>query len=217
MMKSLGFLAVLSALAATGYSITCKSCWQFATACTSPTVSCPAGNVCVSSYSVVQTVTSSTPQIQYSISCGLRDHCNITGSMTFIYGTVRTGTSCCDTDDCTPPTPILPALSSQKNGLTCRTCYSDKSDYCYNGDTLQCNGEETKCGLMSRKLTGTINLNEAIRGCSTKSFCDVLGPQSASISGLNVDAKMYCSDGAVGLNSGILYSIFATLLAKLLL
>ncbi|XP_075046197.1 phospholipase A2 inhibitor NAI-like [Mixophyes fleayi] len=214
-MKTLGFLAVLTALTSTGYSITCKSCWHFSDKpCTQPAVSCPSDNVCVAAYSVVTVVGTDTPQ--YSISCGTRDQCNVNGSLTFIYGKVKTGTSCCDTDDCTPPTPQLPADSSEKNGLICPTCSSDKSDFCYTGDTLPCTGDEVKCGRMARKLTGTITLKDTICGCATKSFCDILGNQVASISGLNIDSKMFCSHGEVGQYAESFYSAFAALLAKLL-
>nr|DBA15791.1 TPA: hypothetical protein GDO54_003255 [Pyxicephalus adspersus] len=214
-MKLLGILLVVSALTSKGYSIICKSCWLFGSQpCTEPTVSCPDGNVCVAAYTEVTVGGAMTPQ--YSISCGTWSDCNVTGSLTFLYGKIHTGTSCCSTDDCIPPKPALPEESTRKNGLTCRTCSSDQSDYCYTGDKIECNGEETKCGRMARKLSGTINLKDSIRGCSTPSFCGILGNQQASVSGLNVDMKMFCSDGATDLYNGLFCSLIVALLTKLM-
>ncbi|KAM5132208.1 phospholipase A2 inhibitor gamma subunit B-like [Mantella aurantiaca] len=153
---------------------------------------------------------------EFSVSCGTQSQCNLTGSVSFIYGTIRTGTSCCSTDNCTVPIPQLPPVIQNKNGLKCRTCSSDKSDYCYTDDKMDCTGNETKCGRMARTLSGTINLKDSVRGCATRSFCEVMGNQKTSIMGLNVDMKMYCSDGAVGLYNGVVYAISVALLTKLL-
>ncbi|XP_073457298.1 phospholipase A2 inhibitor NAI-like [Aquarana catesbeiana] len=215
-MKLLGILLVLSAFTSKGYSISCKNCWHFSTVpCKEPTVSCPNDQICVASLTEVIVGTTNTPQ--YSLSCGTQSECNVTGSLNFIYGKILTGTSCCSTDNCDPPTPQLPVDSSIKNGLTCRTCYSDSSDYCYTGDKIECTGDQTKCGRMARTLTGTINMKEAIRGCTTGSFCDILGNQKDSLSGLNVDMAMYCSNGAAGLYNGLIYFVTVALLTTLLL
>ncbi|XP_040183162.1 phospholipase A2 inhibitor and Ly6/PLAUR domain-containing protein-like [Rana temporaria] len=214
-MKLLGILLVLSAFTSKGYSIVCKNCWHFATTpCTEPTVSCPNDQICVAALTMVIEGTKITPQ--YSVSCGTQSECNVTGSLNFIYGRILTGTSCCSTDNCDPPTPQLPVESSVKNGLTCRTCYSGTSDYCYTGDKIECTGDQNKCGRMARTLTGTFNTKDATRGCTTESFCGILGNKKDSINGLNVDMAMYCSDGATGLYSGLIYFVIVALLTTLL-
>ncbi|XP_056399859.1 phospholipase A2 inhibitor and Ly6/PLAUR domain-containing protein-like [Hyla sarda] len=199
-----------------GYSLVCRSCWHLSGAeCNGPNVTCPENGVCVAALSSVSVGASVTPQ--YSLSCGTQNECDRSSSLTFNYGTVRTATSCCSTDSCVPTLPTLPSPSSEKNGLTCRTCSSDSSDYCYTSETLQCTGKETKCGRMARTLSGTINLKDAIRGCATSSFCDILGTQNTVIDGLYVDMKTYCSDGAAGLTAGYFISIFTALVTKLLI
>ncbi|KAM3922126.1 phospholipase A2 inhibitor and Ly6/PLAUR domain-containing protein-like [Leptodactylus fuscus] len=197
-MELLGILLLLSALTTTGYSLICKTCWHLSSLpCNGSYVSCPTGQVCVAAFTSVNIGGAITPQ--YSITCGKPNDCNVTGSMTMNIGKILTGTSCCNTDNCTPPFPALPSVSLQKNGLTCRTCASDQSDYCYTSDKLQCTGQETKCARMARTLSGTINLKDALRGCATKSYCDILGSQNAFVDGLYVDMKTYCSDGAADL------------------
>lgn len=212
-MKLLETLLLLSALSTAGHSLVCRSCWNLSgEPCTGPTLTCPSDNVCVAALSAVRIGNVVTPQ--YSITCGTRDQCDVTGSLTFNSGTVRVGTSCCSTDNCTPAYPALPSESSEKNGLTCKTCSYDKSDYCLTSETLQCTGEETKCGRTGRILSGTINLKDTIRGCATKSFCDILGTQKGIIDGLNVDMKTYCSDEAADRYIEYFISIFTDLLTK---
>ncbi|XP_040183163.1 phospholipase A2 inhibitor 25 kDa subunit-like [Rana temporaria] len=214
-MKPLGLLLVICCLASTGFCISCKSCWHMlGSQCNGSSVPCSSDQVCVASYTLISTVTSETPQ--YTLSCGSRSQCNANGSLTFNYGKLRTRTSCCDTNDCIPPFPTLPPVSSQKNKLTCRACFSDTSDYCYTGDTIECTGDEMKCGRMARRLSGTVTKNDALRGCATKSYCEIFGSQTSTIQGLNVDSKMFCSDGAPALHVGLLGSIVAILLTKLL-
>lgn len=214
-MKLLETLLLLSALSIAGHSLVCKSCWNIiGVPCNVPTVTCPSNNVCVASLSAVRVGNKVTPQ--YSITCGTRDQCNVTGSLSFTYGNVRVGTSCCSSDYCTPTYPTVPSESSQRNGLTCRTCSSDSSDYCHTSETLQCTGEERKCGRMARTLSGTIKLKDTMRGCATKTFCDILGTQKTNIDGLKVDMKTYCSDGAADLRVGYVVAIFTALLTKLM-
>ncbi|XP_063800041.1 phospholipase A2 inhibitor NAI-like [Pseudophryne corroboree] len=215
MTSLLGSLLVFSALTATGFSLTCYNCINVTgTTCNQPTVTCPAGDVCIASYSLV-TVTGSAPTTQYSITCGSTAQCNVTGSWTVNFGTVRTGVTCCSTDNCTPTLPTLPTQGSQPNNVTCRTC-SSYTDYCYTGDTIGCTGSETKCGILSKVLTGTISQATTIRGCTTPSFCDTLGTGVYYYSGLNIAMTTYCSNGAVGLYAGFFGSAFTFLLTILL-
>ncbi|PIO15020.1 hypothetical protein AB205_0022530, partial [Aquarana catesbeiana] len=90
------------------------------------------------------------------------------------------------------------------------------SDYCYTSDKVECTGDEMKCGLMARRLSGTVTKNDSLRGCATRSYCEIFGNQMTTIQELNVDSKMFCSDGAADLHVGLLGSAVAILLTKLL-
>uniref|UniRef100_A0A8C5QVD3 UPAR/Ly6 domain-containing protein n=1 Tax=Leptobrachium leishanense TaxID=445787 RepID=A0A8C5QVD3_9ANUR len=95
-------------------------------------------------------------------SCLLENMCSLKGSITYTGGTIRIGSSCCNTDNCTPSQPTLPAVSSQSNNLTCRTCISASSASCYTSDTIQCTGNENMCLLESSVIT-TGTLRKVIR------------------------------------------------------
>ncbi|XP_040183164.1 phospholipase A2 inhibitor 25 kDa subunit-like [Rana temporaria] len=214
-MKPLGLLLVICCLTSTGFCISCKSCWHMLDSqCDGSSVPCSSDQVCVASYTLISTVTSETPL--YTLSCGSHSQCHFSGSMSTNHGTVRTRNSCCDTDDCIPPFPTLQPVCPMKNKLTCRACFSDTSDYCYTSDTIECTGNERKCGRMARRLSGAVTKNDALRGCATRSYCEKVGNQMSTIQGLNIDSKMFCSDGAPALHVGLLGSIVAILLTKLL-
>ncbi|XP_068097503.1 phospholipase A2 inhibitor gamma subunit B-like isoform X2 [Hyperolius riggenbachi] len=215
-MQPLGLLFLLCSLIATGYCISCKSCWHLqGTPCSGSSVDCATGEVCVAAVTNTLLITGPLTE-QYTLSCGNPSQCDVNGSLTFYYGSIRTATSCCSANNCVPPTPTVPTKSTVKNGLTCRTCSSDDSSYCYTGETMECTGNEFKCGRMARSLSGSVTKKDAIRGCATKSYCEIIGNQVTSIQGLNVDMKMYCSDGATALHAAFFLSAAVLLLTKLL-
>ncbi|XP_053308584.1 phospholipase A2 inhibitor NAI-like [Spea bombifrons] len=215
-MNALVSLCMLAALAATGECLSCTKCMSVSgPSCTGAGVTCPSDNVCVTAYSVTNVAGALTPV--FTKDCAPRNQCNITGSITFLYGTVKIATACCETDNCNSPVPALPSNNPQPNGVTCRTCASSNSLYCYTADTMQCQGNETKCLLLEKQLTGAASVKEAIRGCSTESVCSVLGNQQSSFGDLNIDMKVFCSNGNLGLNSGFYFSsIMSLLLMKFL-
>nr|DBA15790.1 TPA: hypothetical protein GDO54_003254 [Pyxicephalus adspersus] len=217
-MKPLGLLVVLCSLASKGFCISCINCWHMqGMPCNGLSQPCSDDQLCVASFTITTIDPGTTRIFQYSLSCGSRSECNMNGSLTYNRGKLRTGTSCCDTDNCIPPFPILPNESSQKNGLICTTCASETSSYCITREKIECTGEEIKCGRMARNVKGTISKNDALRGCTTKSYCGLLGNQMYTIQEVNVIMKMYCTDGAVALQVGLFRPAFAVLLTMLLL
>ncbi|KAG8541818.1 hypothetical protein GDO81_028196, partial [Engystomops pustulosus] len=194
-----------------GFSLTCIKCINFDGAqCTGSNETCSSGSSCATALSV--TTVGSTNQSTLTRGCVPTNQCNITGSLTFQGGYVRISTSCCDSDVCNATSPTLPARSTQGNGLTCRTCSTETSDYCYTGDTLQCNGNETMCGRLSTILSGDVSMTNAIRGCTTPSVCNFLGTQQTSYGNLKVVVQTYCSSGSVGLQGVFYLSTFMVLL-----
>ncbi|XP_071969202.1 phospholipase A2 inhibitor and Ly6/PLAUR domain-containing protein-like [Engystomops pustulosus] len=214
----LGYLLIISALTVTGLSLSCTKCIDFNGAqCTGSSETCSSGSSCATALSVT-TVGSSNQSLTLSRGCAPVNQCNITGSLTFQGGYVRISTTCCNSDSCSSTSPTLPATSSQGNGLTCRTCSTDTTDYCYTGDTLQCHGDETMCGRLSTSLTGSATVTNAIRGCATPSVCNILGTQQSTYGSLNVVVKTYCSSGCIGLQESFYLSTLMMLfLIKVLL
>ncbi|KAM3921429.1 uncharacterized protein RB166_010801 [Leptodactylus fuscus] len=216
-MKLLGILLLLSALAATGYSLTCKTCALSTndTKCDGPTMTCQSDDSCVFAYTKVTIGDKVTNQ--YTATCGKKKHCNIKGSLTFDTGSVLMATSCCDKDNCTTSFPAFPTLSTKVNNRTCDTCETDKFEECFSLKKQTCTGEETECGHTKIKLSGKQTLKDYMRGCATKSFCDVLGNQYNDIDGLKMDLKTFCRDGAADLRVGYLVVVVAAVLTKFMI
>ncbi|XP_041425673.1 phospholipase A2 inhibitor and Ly6/PLAUR domain-containing protein-like isoform X2 [Xenopus laevis] len=201
MRLSLGILSVLSALAATGHSLSCQNCTSASsTSCLGPSVTCAPDNVCAASY-ILTTADGGPASKIYTLSCAPQSKCDKQGSISIPQAKIKQGISCCFTDNCTPTTPTLPVDSSQQNGLVCRSCISADSTWCYTSDTMQCTGEEKMCILQSTKITGSQSLSTAVRGCATKSICDI-GSNSISTPQLSMDVKISCTSGSSGVHQG---------------
>ncbi|XP_056399858.1 phospholipase A2 inhibitor and Ly6/PLAUR domain-containing protein-like [Hyla sarda] len=213
----LRYLLIVSALTTPGLSLSCFTCLDLTGAyCTGSPVTCSAGYSCVTSLSVT-TVGSTNQSLSLSRGCAAANQCNITGSLTFQYGKVKIVTSCCDTDSCNATIATLPADNATVNGLTCRTCASDTTDYCYTDATLQCNGAETLCGRMATYLSGTASVTNTIRGCATPSVCNILGNVNGAFGSLNTVVKTFCSSGCVGLQGTFyLSSLMMLILMKII-
>ncbi|KAG8433725.1 hypothetical protein GDO86_012180 [Hymenochirus boettgeri] len=151
----------------------------------------------------------------YITSCAPRSQCSGSGSVGIPNGRIKRGVSCCYTDNCTPPRPTLPGDSSQLNGIVCRTCTSADSLWCYTSDTIQCTGNEDKCLLQTTQISGTLNSKVAIRGCATKSICD-LGSSSVDVPNLKMDLTFKCTSGGFGVHQGLFMVVSITLTTLLL-
>ncbi|XP_077312661.1 phospholipase A2 inhibitor gamma subunit B-like [Lithobates pipiens] len=211
----LHILCVFLALVASGYSLSCTECLSSSDSCTGPSVTCPSGSACGAQYRETwfKGVLASK---QYMMLCVPQNSCNVIGSFSQPnYVKVKMGTSCCTSNQCTPSLPSLPRDSSGSNGLTCRSCVSLDSAWCYTPDTMQCTGEENMCLLQTRKGSVKPMESKAIRGCATKSICD-FGSLSSSSKG--VKTENICTSGSSGLQSGFyLPAVICILFFKLLI
>ncbi|XP_077312657.1 phospholipase A2 inhibitor and Ly6/PLAUR domain-containing protein-like [Lithobates pipiens] len=184
-------LGVLLSLAASGYTLSCTHCSSSSDSCTGPNVTCPYGFVCGAIY-IEGRVTGTIIFQSYQMACMTQDKCDITGSGTIPQNAkIKMGTSCCATDGCTPPPPSMPQDSSVSNGVACTSCISMDSAYCYSSDKIQCTGDEDRCFLQATKASGQTPKYTAVRGCATKSVCD-LGSRSFSSEGVKPDNYVIC-------------------------
>ncbi|XP_075046993.1 phospholipase A2 inhibitor and Ly6/PLAUR domain-containing protein-like [Mixophyes fleayi] len=192
-----------------GYSLKCISCQSYSsTSCTgTTTVECPAGNACGYVYAEASEGGLKTRVLIRS--CIIENQCNTSGSITYYSGKSKTATSCCSTDNCAPLPLKIPADSTEKNKLVCRSCLKANANWCYTSDTMECTGDETKCILQTSKTSaGSV----ALRGCATKSICDQ-GSQSTAAG----EVKVWCTDGSSNLqHTSYISGLFALLLIKLL-
>ncbi|XP_075697018.1 phospholipase A2 inhibitor and Ly6/PLAUR domain-containing protein-like [Rhinoderma darwinii] len=210
MASLIAILSLLSALLAPSYALTCTVCSStLASTCSGSSNTCPSGSVCGSSYSEARAGGVTTQALVRE--CTPTSQCNFIGSIGIPQGQTRMVTACCNTDNCTPTIPTLPSPSSVPNGQVCRSCISLDSNWCYTSDTLQCTGNENMCLLQTTKVTGSVSLSTAIRGCATKSVCDI-GSQSQSASGISSEVKFICTSAGMSLHKVVLTPAIACLL-----
>ncbi|KAM3923136.1 phospholipase A2 inhibitor and Ly6/PLAUR domain-containing protein-like [Leptodactylus fuscus] len=202
-------LSLLSALTATSSALSCTEC-RSTTTCSGYDVTCPPGSFCGSSYS--ETTAVDGTRIQNLVrTCLPSNSCDYKGSISIKQLQVRTVTSCCSTNYCTPSLPPLPKQNSKPNGVTCPSCLATNATWCDTSDTIQCTGDENICSLQTTNITGSFSLSTAIRGCATKSICD-LGGLSEKIDGLSVDIKFTCTSGGLSAHKVVLTPAMVCLL-----
>ncbi|KAM4651146.1 phospholipase A2 inhibitor NAI-like [Discoglossus pictus] len=153
MRSLLGFLLAFSVLAQTGNSLSCKNCFTFsALSCEGSRLNCNSGEVCTTTYMETSIGESMSPWLTRS--CSAQSKCNTTSTYSTPTMKKKTSTTCCNTNDCTPPYPQLPSDSSQLNGVTCPTCMDIFSNWCYTGETMQCAGDENMCFYKTQTISG---------------------------------------------------------------
>ncbi|XP_077116221.1 phospholipase A2 inhibitor and Ly6/PLAUR domain-containing protein-like isoform X2 [Ranitomeya variabilis] len=206
MSSLIGILILLSALAATSDALSCTHCMSDTTSCTGSSVSCSSGQLCGTVYS--DSRAGSLSSTSFIRSCTPSSQCNFTGSMTIQNGYMRMAISCCNTDNCNSNVPSLPKMNMTKNGLVCRSCISGDSDWCYTSETMQCTGVEHMC-LLQRTKAGSIKT--AIRGCATKSICD-LGKWTEYIGSTAAEVKFTCTSGGISVHKVLLTPAIVCLL-----
>ncbi|XP_069599183.1 urokinase plasminogen activator surface receptor-like [Ranitomeya imitator] len=192
MISLIGILGLFLTLSTTSDALSCTQCMSASSTCSGSSMTCPSGHVCASQYSE-STVGGLRTQTLLRL-CSPPSQCSINGSISTSQLQLRMAASCCDTDNCTPDLPELPTKSTNSNGLVCRSCISADSTWCYTPDTIQCTGDENMCLLQSTKISGSPSTSTAIRGCATKSICD-LGSKTETFGGLTVDVKTHCTSG----------------------
>ncbi|XP_040277131.1 phospholipase A2 inhibitor 25 kDa subunit-like isoform X4 [Bufo bufo] len=208
-----GILCLLSALAATSYALSCTHCNSEEATCSGPSMICPADNQCGTAYT--ETSAGGMKSITLVRSCTPSSQCGYKGTVSIEGAQIRMGTSCCRTDNCTPNLPSLPTISSNPNGLVCRTCASADSTWCYTSDTIQCTGDQNMCLLQTTHVSGLVSLSTAIRGCATKSICDLVS-HSTSEGGVTSEVKFICTSGGLSVHTIVLTpAIVCLLLLKL--
>ncbi|XP_066462631.1 phospholipase A2 inhibitor 25 kDa subunit-like isoform X2 [Eleutherodactylus coqui] len=132
------------------------------------------------------------------------------GSVRFDKGILKTNATCCNTDKCTPPEPIIPTIKPvskdekvKHSGRRCNSCYSQTYKACDCNVMVNCTIGETKC--ISRQLyakKGDFGRIFAIRGCTTEEMCENL--KDKSINHLNVRYSSSCSDDSDSVHRSLL-------------
>eukprot|EP00079_Xenopus_tropicalis_P037507 XP_017951278.1 PREDICTED: uncharacterized protein LOC101731055 [Xenopus tropicalis] len=159
-----GFLTgacVMSAVIATVYSLYCLRCFESKKRCLTY-MECKEGEVCLTSYENTLYYLGETLHTPIWSGCWQSEDCNVNISFSTPLIKVRYATSCCNTDNCTAPTPTLMPLNAEKNGHTCPACHGEN---CIPQYSMACTGEEKTC-IHFNSFSGYS------RGCATTDNCN---------------------------------------------
>ncbi|XP_063292127.1 phospholipase A2 inhibitor and Ly6/PLAUR domain-containing protein-like [Pelobates fuscus] len=195
MVYILTVICILSSVTASGFCLSCTQCVNLnGTQCSGKAVSCPSDEyTCLSAYGVTFMGNKEVAHVFLRL-CENRSLCNQFGSIGFSSGRIKSRTTCCFSDNCTPPMPTFPVEVTRKNGLTCQTCISMATNSCIPTTTMACSGDETRCITQAiTSMSGTISSTMALRGCSTKEICE--GIQEVDVENFKYSAQVTCSDG----------------------
>ncbi|XP_073457840.1 phospholipase A2 inhibitor NAI-like [Aquarana catesbeiana] len=201
----LAVVCLISGLVTQGYAISCTQCSSKSSpVCSGYSATCASKLVCISIYQV--TSLGGQQSINFVRGCGEKSNCRQSGVFAAPSGKYRFSSTCCESNSCTPSTPVLPPLNFTSNGQSCPFCVSTTSKDCKSDQMMSCMGDEDTCALENTEETvGSSTYKSSMRGCATKGFCN-LGTQKSESAGYK--SKMVVTCGA----STALYSTLTLLI-----
>ncbi|XP_075695168.1 uncharacterized protein LOC142661632 [Rhinoderma darwinii] len=194
---------ILSTLVTTSFSLSCLECFGVGgKPCQGSIVTCPPDfNVCVAT---LENDTKDGKEILLSRQyCGKNDMCTYSGSLTTDFGGRIISTTCCHTSNCSPPTPKVPTKKTEKNGVSCKACSTEKGTSCESSANIDCTGDEKKCVSMTTMTkTGQTSSTEFVSGCGTPEWCEVKD-RVIPYGGQTTEFSFTCSAGNDNLPPGL--------------
>ncbi|KAG8433758.1 hypothetical protein GDO86_012209, partial [Hymenochirus boettgeri] len=107
----------------------------------------------------------------YIRSCVSFAECNKIGTISGLYSNTSTSTTCCNSDNCTPPTPPMPVQNITANGLQCPS-YLETQLVPWSLKSYNCMGNQTLCIRYSSATTiGSSKSSLLLGGCASESIC----------------------------------------------
>ncbi|XP_029433089.1 phospholipase A2 inhibitor and Ly6/PLAUR domain-containing protein-like [Rhinatrema bivittatum] len=208
-------ICILSALVATGNSLTCEKCINLHGAnCTGALVTCDAPeSVCTAT--LRETSKGNQKTVVFEKACGRSKDCEQKNSiLTAENFRVSLNTRCCASDHCNQGSLKGIPVNNTLNGQTCPSCFSLlNSNPCNEKATISCSGEETECIQLTALKKGNMIM---LHGCATEQMSDSGG--KAAFYGTSVQVISFSkSNGSIRLQSNLfLLALAGLLLMKLL-
>ncbi|KAJ1132796.1 hypothetical protein NDU88_011097 [Pleurodeles waltl] len=209
---SLPIACILATLLTEGYARQCNTCFGLNPAmCIGSVQTCASSDdVCMATYTSEKV--GPLEATTFIRMCGKASSCKQDQTLTTAGYAMRRSTTCCTSDNCTPPVPTLPpAPEAKENGVVCRACYANDASYCDTKTEMKCTGSENKCAryaITSTKDSKTVQ--SALRGCASHQFCEV-GSSSSTAAGFTTKSDMACTDAGTRPEHGLLLPILAML------
>ncbi|KAM4651465.1 phospholipase A2 inhibitor and Ly6/PLAUR domain-containing protein-like [Discoglossus pictus] len=202
-------ICTLSALTATGYSLSCIHCiGPTGTFCTGQSLQCVSEDYACATVHAVTLMGGVEVTNTIARQCVPRKGCDKAGSISIPQGRVKSSTTCCYRENCEPPTPSFPQDRTGKNGVVCKSCMSTESNSCPN--TMECVGNENKCILQTTVISGEKSAKSFVRGCAAPSMCEV-SKQETEILHQKIYVETTCTDGSASLHHNLALMFFASI------
>ncbi|CAJ0931640.1 unnamed protein product [Ranitomeya imitator] len=213
--STVAIVLFLAAFVSSGHSLQCMQCTGFSdTPCTGSLRDCPSiSDVCGTM--VIRTRGHRWTSFNYIRSCVNISECSNNASVTGLYTTTATATTCCFTNNCTTSIPILPVENYTLNGLACPSYVETLMEPCDIKNVSACTGDQIRCVRYSASTTlGSTSSDLFFGGCATENTCAV---ESSSIKGdgISVEIKRKCYNGAGSLDSGPMFYSLPVILGLL--
>ncbi|XP_077312636.1 uncharacterized protein LOC143933567 [Lithobates pipiens] len=189
------FLAVVclfSGLVTPGYALICTECVNSDPSCIGNNVTCSSNLVCISEFQT--TGPEPNPTTFFIRGCGEKSICGKSGAIDLQIRKHEFSVTCCESDYCTPPAPVLPSLHYNKNGKTCPYCDLNMGLDCIATKNVPCTGDEDKCALFIIEMSAGGNREMSIRSCASKGFCDQ-GSWKMELEGVTRKVTVKCAGG----------------------
>ncbi|XP_053547224.1 phospholipase A2 inhibitor and Ly6/PLAUR domain-containing protein [Bombina bombina] len=202
---------ILPALLKSGYSLSCKHCFNnTGNYCSGPELPCDSKEeVCVSSYTKTSVGGMEISNI-FLQQCDNRALCAQSASISFPDGRERTSYTCCLKDGCTPPVPTFPVDKTEENGVSCVSCIAVNDKMCTSKELMKCIGNENKCITQATFISEPVSSTTVVRGCATPNSC--VGDTTEKVVGtLRTKIDISCTDGSISPHYNLLLLIFSIL------
>ncbi|XP_075695127.1 phospholipase A2 inhibitor and Ly6/PLAUR domain-containing protein-like [Rhinoderma darwinii] len=201
MRSTVNVLIFLVVCVTSGRSLKCMQCTSFSnTPCIGSSQDCPSpSDVCGTT--AIRTRGYRWTSFYYIRSCVNIAECFNNASVTGLYATTASETTCCFTNNCSTSIPSLPVENYTLNGLTCPSYVETIMEPCDIKNVSACTGNQTRCVRYSASTTlGSTKSSLYFGGCATENTCAM---ESSFISGdrISVEIKRKCYNSADGLYS----------------
>ncbi|KAM8927809.1 phospholipase A2 inhibitor and Ly6/PLAUR domain-containing protein [Pelodytes ibericus] len=203
---------ILSVFIITGNSLTCMQCSSYTdTPCTGTSQTCPSSSdVCATTR--IRNSGNLWQNSFYIRSCVSVSECDIKGTVTGLYVTTLSSTTCCNTTDCVPSAPSLPAENSTANGLFCPSYVDSTMEPCDIKNQTQCTGDQNLCIRYSSSTTlGSSKSSLYLGGCASKSLCDTKSSYISS-DGFTLDVNRLCNNRGSNLHYNTVFTSLSIVL-----
>lgn len=201
MRSTAAILVFLAVFVTSGWSLKCMRCTGFSnTPCTGSLQDCPSpSDACGTT--VIRTRGFRWTSFYYIRSCVSITECFNNASVTGLYATTASETTCCFTNNCTTSIPTVPAENFTLNGLTCPSYVATRMEPCNIKNVSVCTGDQIRCVRYSASTTlGSTTSSLFLGGCATENTC-AMASSSIYGDGISLEIARKCYNHAGGLYS----------------